>query len=421
MIEHEIGFGGDGVRVDRDRRLISDVALAGLRSRNGYVYAADALQAAVPLYEGKPVFLDHGERVGRPRERSARDLAGHIRNARFVGGRLRGDVATLETEAGRTLLALADGDVDGVGMSHVVLADRDAGGETVTSIREVVSVDAVVFPATTSTFRERHRFRVGPTVENFDGVDGDYAAGGIEQIQADVDSMLASVFADRGLSEVRRIGLFPRHVLVRAEVEAGDGGVETPDADEGVDSDGGVGGNGGEPPVPTADRDVRHFLLSWRLERGESGQVFVRIDDSGDDAFAEVPADVVIAPGWADVLGGGPAASAGADGADEASGGEIAAERDRLAAELGVLKRRIGTERRVALLLERSGLPEAAVTEAFRVELLALPDDRSRRRAISDRSRVLERCGRSGPRSVRRDEAAGDAFDLSIVSAIKSR
>lgn len=46
-------------QVDRSERLVRNVALAGLESRNGYRYSEASLRDAAKLYEGKPVFLDH--------------------------------------------------------------------------------------------------------------------------------------------------------------------------------------------------------------------------------------------------------------------------------------------------------------------------------------------------------------------------
>ena len=153
--------------VDAAARTVRGVALCGAVSRNGYAYPEPVLRAAAPLYEGVPVFLDHapggppGGPVGRrpaERGRSARDYVGSVSAARFEEGRLRGDVAALDTEAGRIFLALAAGDADGaapqVGMSHVVLAERTPDGSEVTAIREVLSVDAVAFPATVTRLRE---------------------------------------------------------------------------------------------------------------------------------------------------------------------------------------------------------------------------------------------------------------------------
>ena len=141
-------------QVEPERRLVSNVALAGISSRNGYEYTAEALAAAVPLYNGKPVFLDHAAGGQRPSARSTRDLVGSIINPRFENGRLRGDIRVVETDSGRTFLALVDANTPGVGMSHVVLAERAADGRSVQRIQEVISVDVVVNPATTSTFQE---------------------------------------------------------------------------------------------------------------------------------------------------------------------------------------------------------------------------------------------------------------------------
>ncbi|MBW3540720.1 MAG: hypothetical protein KY476_10655 [Planctomycetes bacterium] len=140
--------------VDADERTVRNVALTGLVSRNGYRYEERALREGLSLYDGKPVFLDHAANASRPFDRSARDLVGSIVEPRFEDGRVRGDIRVLETEAGRTFLALAAGEAPSVGMSHVVLARRNADRTVVEELHDVVSVDAVAFPATTATFRE---------------------------------------------------------------------------------------------------------------------------------------------------------------------------------------------------------------------------------------------------------------------------
>lgn len=142
------------LHVDHSQRTVHNVALAGIRSKNGYRYREEALQNAAPLYEQKPVFLDHARDRSRPHERSTRDLVGTVINPRYDGGRLRGDIQVLDTESGRTFLALADSQAPGVGMSHVVLAERSSEDGDVERICDVISVDAVAFPATTQTFQE---------------------------------------------------------------------------------------------------------------------------------------------------------------------------------------------------------------------------------------------------------------------------
>ena len=54
--------------VDSDTRWVKNIALAGRDSRNGYQYSREALTEAASLYEHKPVFLDHAERLTKPFE-----------------------------------------------------------------------------------------------------------------------------------------------------------------------------------------------------------------------------------------------------------------------------------------------------------------------------------------------------------------
>lgn len=143
-----------GSAIDSTARIVRNVALAGLHSRNGYRYTESALRTAAPLYDHKPVFLDHAPDPARPQVRSTRDLVGSIVNPRFEEGRIRGDIRLLDTDSARTFLALVESDAPGVGMSHVVLARRSADGAAIEAIENVLSVDAVVNPATTSSFRE---------------------------------------------------------------------------------------------------------------------------------------------------------------------------------------------------------------------------------------------------------------------------
>ncbi len=144
----------DNLTVDHEQRIVCNVALAGTLSRNGYRYSEEALEAAVSLYENRPVFLDHAAARSGPLDRSTRDLVGTVVNARYFQSRIRGDIRVLDTEAGQTFLKLVESETPGVGMSHVVMAQRGADGKVVDKILNVLSVDAVINPATTDTFRE---------------------------------------------------------------------------------------------------------------------------------------------------------------------------------------------------------------------------------------------------------------------------
>lgn len=145
----------DASQIDAEQRIVRNVALAGSLSKNGYRYSDQALEQAAPLYAERPVFLDHAADPKRSRDRSTRDLVGSVTNPRFEQGRIRGDIRVLDTEAGRTFLSLAASASPGLGMSHVVLARRSADGAIVEQIEDVISVDAVINPATTTTFHEQ--------------------------------------------------------------------------------------------------------------------------------------------------------------------------------------------------------------------------------------------------------------------------
>lgn len=154
LIEHIADWRADTLHVDFAQRLVTNVILSGEVSRNGHHYAPDVLRRAAPLYDRKPVFLDHPPQPARPYQRSTRDLVGSILHPRYEQQRLWGDIQVLDTEAGRTFLALLAANHPTVGMSHVVLVERGSDPAVIERIHEVVSVDAVLFPATTSSLRE---------------------------------------------------------------------------------------------------------------------------------------------------------------------------------------------------------------------------------------------------------------------------
>lgn len=179
----------ENLTLDVENRLVLNVALAGQSSRNGYFYTDEALTAAVALYECRPVFLDHAANRQRPHERSTRDLVGSVTNPRFVAGRVRGDIRVLETESGQTFLKLVEAQTPGVGMSHVVLAERSPDGKSVQRITDVISVDVVVNPATTTTFSESSL--TNPEEAHQEEISE--ATAKLATISAERDSLLAEV------------------------------------------------------------------------------------------------------------------------------------------------------------------------------------------------------------------------------------
>ncbi len=138
--------------LERDAAIVRNVVLLGSSSRNGYLYRTEAMRQAAPLYDGRPVFIDHPE--GSPLQRRLRDFAGQVLHPRLEGDRLRGDLKLLGPNT-PWLLDLIEAAPKDVGLSHVVMGRRSADGKEVEQITRVVSVDVVAFPATTQTFHEQ--------------------------------------------------------------------------------------------------------------------------------------------------------------------------------------------------------------------------------------------------------------------------
>lgn len=138
---------------ERDQRRIRNVVLLGPQSRNGYRYSPLAMQAAQPLYENRPIFLDHADEHSSPTRRKLRDFAGQVLAPRYEGERLRGDLRLLGPHTD-WLFDLIEAAPHDIGMSHVVLGRRSQQGQLVEHIERVVSVDIVAFPATTQSFQE---------------------------------------------------------------------------------------------------------------------------------------------------------------------------------------------------------------------------------------------------------------------------
>ena len=375
------------LQVDSQQRLVTGIALAGRESANGYTYTEAALREAVSLYESRPVFLDHAVAGGRPLARSTRDLVGSVVAPRYEDGRIRADIRVLDTEAGRTFLALAAADTPAVGMSHVVRATRSADLARVESIHEVISVDAVAFPATTRGFREhttRSSDRPSPP------------PGSIEAVLPELDALLpghVARLAAVASADARRVGIFPSHVLIECRA--------------------------GNTPVP------QFHLVPWSCEGGkvELGEPLV-----------DVPPERLTDSAW---LAGQMSA-----GGNEttASPADTCAECARLRTELAAAEQRYRTAecgQRVERLLRESQLPAEAITDVFREQLLAAADETARQQLLADRLALAGQRG-SGEATVsthrqpaargsrvlsaeRRQSADGAAADSALIAAIRRR
>jgi hypothetical protein len=152
--------GGLTLRVDRSGGLLRGVKLIGLESQNGRRYRPEALAAAVGLYEGAKVNVNHPQN-GPLAPRDYRDRLGVVRQVEFRPAEgLFGNLHFNPKHALAEQLAWdAEHNPRNVGFSHNVLARLAREGEAtvVEAITHVQSVDLVADPAATQGLFEQIR------------------------------------------------------------------------------------------------------------------------------------------------------------------------------------------------------------------------------------------------------------------------
>lgn len=136
--------------------VVPNVKILGLKSRQNRRYLESAVRAAVPLYEGAPVYFDHDEAAAiQGKARPFIHKFGCFKNVRFVpGDGLRGDFhynpAHLYADTFRGWLK---SDPNEIGFSHdadgKTRSDPATGEVLVEALVRVRSVDLVSSPATT--------------------------------------------------------------------------------------------------------------------------------------------------------------------------------------------------------------------------------------------------------------------------------
>jgi len=152
VLQEFVDSRGVTLRVDRESGVLRGVKLIGLESLNGRRYRPEALAAAVGLYEGAKVNVNHPQ--GSPlAPRDYRDRLGVIRQVEFRPDEgLFGNLHFNPKHAVAEQLAWdAQHNPRNVGFSHNVLArlTRDGAQSLVEAITHVQSVDLVADPAST--------------------------------------------------------------------------------------------------------------------------------------------------------------------------------------------------------------------------------------------------------------------------------
>lgn len=144
---------------EADPCVIYNVLLCGPESKNGRKYRPESyggMQNVAAMYENKPVYYNHSEGTSysKAKDRKIEEIAGVVRNARWIDGKgVVGNIHTLDEN--ERLLKLYKLRAPGIGMSHSAVGRLEKNNLAIVS--EVISVDVVVNPATTKTFVEQEK------------------------------------------------------------------------------------------------------------------------------------------------------------------------------------------------------------------------------------------------------------------------
>lgn len=168
---HEDFVPGTATRVDRDKGCIYGVKVLGRISKNSHKipgadhteYTMEALYAAVPLYEGLKVNVDHPPREKVNAERSSRDRLGWLKNVQVREDGIYADLHLLKSDGlTEKLFEAAERNPELFGLSHNAIGQWDLEGNVakIMKITEVHSVDVVADGGSVSSLfesKERNR------------------------------------------------------------------------------------------------------------------------------------------------------------------------------------------------------------------------------------------------------------------------
>lgn len=140
-------------RVDREQGVIRGVKILGFDSGNGRTYTRDALQRAIPMYEGVKVNIDHPDPRTPAAPRDPDDRFGKLLHVRLTEDGLYGDLHFLKSHPlAERVCEAAEHHPDLFGLSHNakgMVKETDKGHWVIHEIVRVQSVDLVSDPGTT--------------------------------------------------------------------------------------------------------------------------------------------------------------------------------------------------------------------------------------------------------------------------------
>lgn len=170
---------GSPLKIDRERGVIEGVKVLGRVSRNshglreavnGTEYTRACMEAALPLYEGCDVLVDHSG--PSQKDRSSADVFGQLRNVRLAEDGIRADLHYLKShELADRVCEDVERGLGVFGLSHDASAarerfDRGTKRLVIESLAAVRSVDLVRKPASNRNLWESEEPTVPTTLRN---------------------------------------------------------------------------------------------------------------------------------------------------------------------------------------------------------------------------------------------------------------
>lgn len=154
---------GASTQIDTAAGVIRNVKVLGRSSVNKRAYSESAVTRAVPLYEGKELYVNHPAKPGAARD--YKDRGGVLRNAKVVEGEIFADLHYNPANPVQAQIAWdAEHAPNTFGLSHVADGVGSRGKDGVWLIEEITqvySVDVVTRPATTKGIFESEGYMDG--------------------------------------------------------------------------------------------------------------------------------------------------------------------------------------------------------------------------------------------------------------------
>lgn len=184
--------------VDLENGVIRNVKLIGFESKNGRIYPPKVVKAAVHVYEGAKVNINHPEGNDPTKPRQYQDRFGVIRNVRFVEGKGNfGDFHFNPKHPHAEQVAWdAENNPEALGFSHnalLRLGKKQGGKQVIEEIINIRSMDLVADPATTASLFESEQ-PVDPEVQPTES-----ATSPQEQIKSAFKQMIMAAIDDSSL------------------------------------------------------------------------------------------------------------------------------------------------------------------------------------------------------------------------------